>query len=575
MTIQYQGGYYLFQDPLVRGWGPNGHTANDLSSLSNYTVEAVNHIQDTPWQVNRFTLDLIQSTRKNLLNSKGEVVLRLEEPQDFFNPMSKEEWLSLPNEEKLKHRTQRRIALDDLEETTGEYTATVRIISLAAEMKEHAKLYFPHNLDFRLRIYPIPTDLNPQSNDLSKGLLRFARPNRLGEEGLFWMGFTVASHFGEDKLLPEDRFLFASDPKFISQCRKWVSDPLRNRGWLDADSPFQFLAVAHEWVLAHSLKNPTEFLSHLPGNLDGSCNGAQHLSLLARDMVGATATNCRSRMERQDLYMAVADRVLEKVLVDAKEGDEIAAHWASKLASPKDRRTVVKRAVMTVPYGVTSYGVASFMLSDNHVDRDAANRWAQAKYLRDHIMASIDETLSVGRSLQLWFRDCAVECAKNGKPLIWDTPAGSKVTMAYRSVVAKRISSFSTRFYVYEEMKPNETKDEYHNRLSFDEKRMSTAASPNVVHSCDAAHLQITVCRMHDAGIKDFSMIHDSFGCPFSQVGLMRDILRQSVVDMYAGDYLTAWKESVEKYSGLTMPDPPALGTFDINEVLESEYFFS
>ena len=80
---------------------------------------------------------------------------------------------------------------------------------------------------------------------------------------------------------------------------------------------------------------------------------------------------------------------------------------------------------------------------------------------------------------------------------------------------------------------------------------------------------------MAEAGVRDFSMIHDSFGCPFAHVGLMRDILRQSAVDMYSGDYLQKWKESVERYSGLKMPEPPKTGEFDIQEILQSEFFFS
>lgn len=581
MTKHYEGGYFLHNEPLVRGYGFNAHTANDMSDLSRYTVEATNHIQNTPWQINGFVLDLIQRTveaGKNLrvkTNGGWDTILMVEKPEDPRHTMQNlpsEVWSALSKDEKKALNGERARKFEAFEEALGTYRATQRIIATAVEMSQFERFYFPHNLDFRLRIYPIPTDLNPQSNDLSKGLLRFAQGTRLGKDGLFWLGVTVASHWGEDKLSMQERFDYASGNDFFKKCEDWVDDPRGNAGWLEADAPFQFLAAAHEWVWAFRSGDPASFLSYIPGNLDGSCNGAQHLSIMARDLVGAEATNCMSIPSRKDLYMEVADRVWRVVERDAAEGNPEALEWVPKLQNKSDRRKVVKRSVMTVPYGVTEYGVADFMIKDKHVEK---HQWGAAKYMRDLILSSIDETLSNGRALQRWFQRCAVICAEAGLPLVWDTPAGSKVTQAYRNLVQKRIVTLTGRFTIYEEPQPDEDDEDFINRVGMNIKKAGTSAPPNVVHSCDAAHLQITVCRMHDAGIRNFSMIHDSFGCPMAQVGLMRDILRNSIVEMYADNYLQKWKESVERYSGLEMPEPPELGDFDINEILQSEFFFS
>lgn len=593
MTIQYEGGYFLIPEKLVRGHGPNGHTANDLSQISEYAIQAVNIIQDTPWKVNSFIHDTVERFVRLGDNvyvpgkERSEIVLRLEEPLDpRQNPFeetnkrfSSKDWTAMTRQQKQEFKQKRAMVLKKYEEDLGVYRATGRIIEAAREMRQFEKFYFPHNMDFRTRIYPIPTDLTPQSNDLSKGLLAFARGTPLGRDGLFWMGVTASSNWGEDKLSMEDRFDFAKEMLSIGSVQEWVDDPITNRGWLAADKPLQFLAVAHEWVWAHRLGNHEEFVSYLPGNLDGSCNGAQHLSIMARDLVGAAATNCRSKEatgnKRYDLYQEVADRVYEKVQKDAAQAHPLAVEWITKMSDKSERRKVVKRSVMTVPYGVTDYGVAEFMIKDKHVGTDSQNQWDSATYMRDLIMASIDATLSNGRKLQLWFSTCAAICAEAGLPLVWDTPAGCKVTQAYRNIIQRRIKAFDSRFYIYEEPDEDEDRDGFYARIGMDEKKMATAAPPNVVHSCDASHLQITVVRMADAGIRDFSMIHDSFGCPFAHVRLMRDILRQSIVDMYEDNYLIQWKESVEWYSGLRMPEPPELGDFDINEILESEFFFS
>jgi len=40
--------------------------------------------------------------------------------------------------------------------------------------------YFPHNIDFRGRVYPVPPHLNHMGNDLSRGLLLLGKGERLG-----------------------------------------------------------------------------------------------------------------------------------------------------------------------------------------------------------------------------------------------------------------------------------------------------------------------------------------------------------------------------------------------------------
>jgi DNA-directed RNA polymerase len=605
MSMQYEGGYFLINEPLVRSGGYNAHTALDHSGLSDYSVDAVNHVQNTPWQVNKFTLGFVQSMRdsgrniyndglfvpplhkapleediEGVLKREEDVVLRFERPLDpkiFLPSTPKEIWATFTDDEKATKKTLTAEVFDAYAVMTSEVSATRRIVKLAVDMAKQDHFYFPHNMDFRLRIYPIPTDLTPQANDLAKGLLKFRKGMRLGPEGYYWLGVSVASQWGEDKLHPDERLQYAKDMLTNSDIQRWVDDPLKYRGWLKADSPFQFMAAAHEWVWANRMADPEAFMSYVPVNLDGTCNGAQHLSIMARDLVGAKATNCTSEKKRNDLYMEVANRVYEQVKADAGSNTNpeigvIAAAFLPKLEKPSDRRKVVKRSVMTVPYGVSGYGIANFMVKDKVVKK---KEWEHAKYIRDAILEAIDGMMGSGRMLQVWFSECATICAEAGLPLSWDTPAGSKVTQAYRNLIESRVTTINTRFVIYKEPNADENSEDFMIRLGMDVKKSAKAAPPNVVHSCDAAHLQITTCRMAQMGITSFSMIHDSFGCHAAHVGLMRDILRESIVHMYEDNYLMRFKASVEKYSGLTMPAPPPLGEYDLQELLKSDFFFS
>ena len=61
--------------------------------------------------------------------------------------------------------------------------------------------------------------------------------------------------------------------------------------WLDADSPWQLLAVAKDLTEALRSGDPEAYASRLPVHQDGSCNGLQHYAALGRDAWGGTAVN--------------------------------------------------------------------------------------------------------------------------------------------------------------------------------------------------------------------------------------------------------------------------------------------
>lgn len=72
-------------------------------------------------------------------------------------------------------------------------------------------IYFPHNIDFRGRAYPIPPHLNHIGNDLSRGLLIFAESKPLGERGLRWLQIHLANLYGYDKANFDERVQFVQD----------------------------------------------------------------------------------------------------------------------------------------------------------------------------------------------------------------------------------------------------------------------------------------------------------------------------------------------------------------------------
>ena len=60
-------------------------------------------------------------------------------------------------------------------------------------------VYFPHNIDFRGRVYPLPPHFNHMGNDLSRSLLVFAKGKPLGSEGLDWLKIHCVNLTGKKK----------------------------------------------------------------------------------------------------------------------------------------------------------------------------------------------------------------------------------------------------------------------------------------------------------------------------------------------------------------------------------------
>ena len=151
-------------------------------------------------------------------------------------------------------------------------------------------MYFPHNIDFRGRAYPIPPHLNHIGDDLSRGLLQFAAEKPLGETGLRWLKIHLANLYGFDKGSFEERVQFTQD--HMEDVIDSAERPLEGKGWwAKADDPWQCLAACKELTKAIQSGDPEGYKSALPVHQDGTCNGLQHYAALGGDMQGARQVN--------------------------------------------------------------------------------------------------------------------------------------------------------------------------------------------------------------------------------------------------------------------------------------------
>lgn len=170
------------------------------------------------------------------------------------------------------------------------------VIEQAQKFAGYEAIYFPYNLDWRGRVYAIPS-FNPQGNDMTKGLLMASIAEPVGKEGIEWLKIHGANCAGVDKVDFDKRKLWVEENEEL--ILEIARNPLGQSEWMKMDSPFCFLAFCFEW--AGVKEHGENWKSALPIAFDGSCSGIQHFSAMLRDERGGRAVNLLPSKEVQDI----------------------------------------------------------------------------------------------------------------------------------------------------------------------------------------------------------------------------------------------------------------------------------
>lgn len=546
----------------------------DLASRDMPEVyRSLNAIQDTPWRINRKVMDVMRHYHERNQEigklPRKEPLPMPEKPDDIDdNDEARKEWRT------AAHKIHTRNA-----ETLGKRVAASQKLWIAAKFVDEEAIWFPHCLDWRGRLYPIPHLLTPQGDDVAKGLLQFAQGKPLGENGAYWLAVHIANVWGEDKIPMDDRVQWVLDHE--ESIMAIAMDPLEYElqpgilDWHEADKPFQFLAGCLEWLGFRVTGD--DYVSHLPIAMDGSCSGLQHFSAMLKDPVGGRAVNLVPSDAPQDVYQEVADVVGTYVDKDAHNGSEDAKLWQGKV----DRK-VCKQPTMTLPYGVTPFGMQDQILhlliekaQDGKPLFDGLETKSQNKspsvYLGKLANRAVGEVVRAAPQAMGWLQELAKVMASEELPMNWETPVGLPVQQSYKKTKKKQVKTMFGGTAIHT-VYHRETPD-------LDKRRQASGIAPNFVHSLDASHLMLTVCHALTNGIEDFAMIHDSFGCHACDTDDLNILIRESFIEQYSVDRLQELKDKVcsqlpeERHKDI--PEMPAKGDLDISAVRDSVYFFA
>jgi len=191
-------------------------------------------------------------------------------------------------------------------------TSLDTIISIANKYKDFENIYFVWQMDFRGRVYPVQTLLNPQGSDFVKALLVFDKEKEL--KNIDWFKIHGANLFGKDKVPFEERIKWVNENE-----DEILSVSEGSEFWMEADEPFEFYQFCLEY--AKYKKDPNNFKTALPIAVDGSNNGLQHISTMLRDKKTAKRVNVLPTDRVNDVYMDVLDEFLSLLRNDAIEED--------------------------------------------------------------------------------------------------------------------------------------------------------------------------------------------------------------------------------------------------------------
>lgn len=528
--------------------------------------EALNWLQDTPWRVNQKVFEVFKE-----LWEKGSELAGLPRQEDIPIPPRPD---GEPTDDHVKAWTQMAGEIRTANAKTGSHVIEARTcLTVASRFKSEERFYFPHMLDFRGRLYPIPATFQPQGGDIARGLLELADGKPIGEEGFHWLGVHLANQFGVDKVSFDERIDWVAEREDLWQ--RIADAPMEHTEWTEADAPFQALAAIFEYVKV--MREGLDYVSHICVRVDGSCNGLQHLSAMVRDEVGGAAVNLLPSDAPRDIYGEVGQDLYEIIERDTKgiEYAEPAKAWLS-LFGEKAPRSVTKRPVMILPYGGTrdaymKYTMEWLLENDpdgQHIPKDL--RYKYVGYLVKTMWAAVSRKLLKARQVMMWLQDCAKEASKAGVPLFWKTPAGFVVRHFYGK---------SEQYLVKTNIDGNtmvlgavrQTKD-------LDTKAQTTGIAPNFVHSMDASNLMTAALMAKEAGLTTLSTIHDSYGTHAADMWTLFECVRLAFVETYSEDVLDQFELACRKVAGdafTAEPERPENGSLRLDQVTDSMYFFA
>lgn len=559
------GGYHTpamrrIAPSCIRGRG----RVHDESDVPAIPLRALNILQRRAWRINDRVLATVDKVRD--MFDVGEVLAQADSPKPH-----RPSWM----DEDIKVSDMTPVQAASFKEWKAEmrewYTTSKErgikwgrfwtALKVARQFKDRP-IWFVYQYDYRGRAYANTRGVSPQGSDLQKALIMANDGASIADDAAkFWFYTAGANRYGFDKADLKDRFQWTVDRHDLILAI--AADPVAHRQWTDADNPFQFLAWCFEF--ADYQANPETFVSRLALGQDGSCNGLQHFSAMLRDSVGGLATNLMPSSSQQDIYRLVAEATGRGLSLLPPDG-LFTLRWQSHALS----RDLVKRSVMTLPYGSTRFSCADFIYKEYMAKGKApefavSEHRAAARWLSVPVWDAIGEVVVKAREAMEWLQDASDECISNGmQEIVHVSPSGFVMRQRYGEETFTQVTTRIAGGVRVQPMIRTETEVPC-------KRRHRNGIAPNFVHLHDASHMHLLLCAADDHGLGHLAFIHDDYGTTADGTQTLHKLIRATFVEMYQR---TKPLEEFAARNNVTAP-VPEYGDLDITVVNDSTYFFA
>jgi DNA-directed RNA polymerase len=532
--------------------------AHDLTA----PLQAVNHLQAQRLEVDA---DMLQVQVQAWEGNMPGLFPCLREPP----PLPPRMPYSDASEEEFK-RYRREVAQHhgDLERNGAKRLSIEQSLRASQELAGRT-VWQAHVMDFRGRVYTANRRSTHQGPDHEKAALRFGQGAVADVDGFEWMLRAAAGHWGEATDWGE-RLRWGKDR--IDMFAAISERPLELANeWREAKQPWQFLQMAQ--AITGWLRDPSAPVT-VPIRFDQTTSGSGIIAALLRDLELAELCNLVGG-SRSDLYGFIAQHAIAACERDLHTGDEhkrkMAAFWLGQGID----RSLVKGAVLAVPYGGKHMGAVSGLCSqlEKRLGWVPGEQWnwrvmLPCAYLARILRALVAEKLPSLGVFTDWSRKLCAAVIAQQRPLRWIGPSGFPVELAELTPVTIRVRTVlhGKPCYVNFEKRPPD------GELSA--RQTNTAAAANIVHSFDAAFCHVIACRAAEHGVPLLT-VHDCFATLPSHATWLHRELCQSFGRTYEKDWLAELHSAAKASGGKKLPRLPQPGGLWEGRIGENTYLFS
>jgi DNA-directed RNA polymerase len=580
----------ITKDPYIKGWNNNELFMQYADSRF---IKALEALRQQPWVLNE---EVLNAAKENppcqvieLIDPDGVIF----EHNIHVNTKYDHDTTHLDGTPYLGKKDPK------LQRMVSKYYEYSQILKKAELVKEQGYPFYQEvSCDYRGRMYYAESFLEFQGSDLARSLFLFHDKKEVTEEGYRWMCIHAANCYNQSYTVEELKSIKWLDTDYVKHLQEEGLDTIsldkmtlqdrynwavynleemrltyeNNTVHSNAEKPYGFLAASVDICeyIDHSFLN-MKYYSGLPIPIDGSNNGWQHLAAMSKDKQAGTLVSLVPTPIQKDFYVAVA-----------KELITIMPEWFTERNMPMKsiRKGIAKRGSMTRAYSAGKKRIAKNMFDDCHVEGYTSKfniTEKECDKLSGNLINAIntvcDGPLKTSKYLQ---KIAEHELNNDRNHLTWVTPSGFPVI--YKAYLQHEFKQRGTirgikgnkdgrvTHVVKVDVRNKETGEKVPCRRSF-----ASGISPNVVHSYDASHMANTIVAFNGS----FAAVHDSFSCHASDVDFLQSVTKMTFQAQYdVPNFFDILQDNLMLNKDTFETQQPKLGSLDLSDLTNSEYFF-